>query len=54
MKISEQTYQQLNELLRKSFDCNARADNLAYNLDYSLYPNIQEIYHHKIAHKFPF
>ena len=53
MKISEATYNQLNELLMLSFDCNARADNLAYNLDYSLYPNIQEIYHHKIAHKFP-
>lgn len=53
MKISEQTYQQLNELLRKSFDCNARADNLAYNLDYAVYPNIQEVYHHKFAHKFP-
>ena len=35
MKISEATYNQLNELLMLSFDCNARADNLAYNIDYS-------------------
>ena len=53
MKISEATYNQLNELLMLSFDCNARADNLAYNIDYSRYPNINEIYHHGFAHKFP-
>ena len=32
MKISEATYNQLNNLLQKSFDCNAQADNLAYNI----------------------
>ena len=53
MKISESTYNQLNELLCKSFDCNAMADNLAYNIDYAYYPNIADIYHHSFAHKFP-
>lgn len=53
MKISEATYKQLNELIKKSFDCNAQADNFAYNIDYTRYPNIANIYHHSFAHKFP-
>lgn len=53
MKISEATYNQLNDLLQKSFDCNAEADNLAYNIDYNRYPLISNIYHHSFAHKFP-
>lgn len=53
MKITEATYDQLNELLRLSFDCNAQADNFAYNIDYARYPNIADIYHHSYAHKFP-
>lgn len=53
MKISEATYNQLNELIKKSFECNAQADNFAYNIDYTRYPNIAEVYHHSFAHKFP-
>lgn len=53
MKISEATYKQLNILLQKSFDCNAQADNFAYNLDYQRYPNMSNIYHHSFAHLFP-
>ena len=53
MKISETTYNQLNELLKKSFECNAIADNLAYNIGYLRYPNIEDIYHHSFAHAFP-
>lgn len=53
MKISEATYNQLNELLKKSFECNAIADNLAYNIGYLRYPNIEDIYHHSFAHAFP-
>lgn len=33
MKISEACYEQLNNLIKKSFDCNAQADNFAYNID---------------------
>lgn len=53
MKISEPTYNQLNELIKFSFECNARADNFAYNIDYRRYPNIADMYHHLFAHKFP-
>lgn len=53
MKISEATYNHLNDLLQLSFECNAQADNFAYNIDYARYPNIAEIYHHSYAHKFP-
>ena len=53
MKIEKATYDELNSLLRKSFDCNAQADNFAYNIDYSRYPNIGNIYHHSFAHVFP-
>lgn len=53
MKISEATRNQLNELIRKSFDANAQADNFAYCIDYTRYPNIANIYHHSFAHAFP-
>lgn len=53
MKISEATYKQLNDLIQKSFDCNAQADNFAYSIDYARYPNIANIYHHSFAHAFP-
>ena len=53
MKISEATYNQLNNLLQKSFDCNAQADNLAYNIDYTRYPLTADVYHHSFAHVFP-
>lgn len=53
MKISKETYDQLNKLLQKSFECNAIADNFAYNIDYLRYPNIGDIYHHSYAHAFP-
>lgn len=53
MKIAEATRSQLNELICKSFNCNAQADNFAYCIDYTRYPNIANIYHHSFAHKFP-
>ena len=43
----------MNNHIQKSFDCNAQADNFAYNIDYTLYPNIADLYHHAFAHKFP-
>lgn len=53
MLISEQTKNQLNELLQYSFDANAAVDNYAYNLAFYHYPNIEEIVHKHFAHKFP-
>lgn len=53
MKMAEATRDELNHLLQKSFDCNAQADNFAYNLDYQRYPNMANIYHHSFAHVFP-
>ena len=53
MLISEGTRDQLNELLRYSFDANATIDNYAYNLAYYRYPNIEKIVHKDFAHKFP-
>ena len=53
MLITEQTRDQLNELLMYSFDANAVVDNYAYNLAFYRYPNIEEIVHKHFAHKFP-
>ena len=53
MLITEQTRDQLNELLHFSFDSNAIVDNYAYNIAFYRYPNIEEIVHKHFAHKFP-
>ena len=53
MLISEETRNHLNELVRLSFDANSVVDNLAYNLAYYDYPNIEKILHGSFAHKFP-
>lgn len=53
MIIAEQTREQLNELLKYSFDANAVVDNYAYNIAFYRYPNIEEIVHKHFAHKFP-
>ena len=53
MLISEETRDQLNELVRLSFDANSVVDNFAYNLAYYDYPNIEGIVHESFAHKFP-
>ena len=53
MLMSEETRDQLNELVRLSFDANAVVDNFAYNLAYYDYPNIEGIVHELFAHKFP-
>lgn len=53
MLMSEETREQLNELVKISFDANAVVDNLAYNLAYYDYPNIEKIIHGSFAHKFP-
>ena len=53
MLMSEETRDQLNELVRLSFDANSVVDNFAYNLAYYDYPNIEGIVHGSFAHKFP-
>ena len=53
MLISEETRDQLNELVRLSFDANSVVDNFAYNLAYYDYPNTEGIVHGSFAHKFP-
>ena len=53
MLISEATRDQLNELVKYSFDANSVVDNYAYNLAYYRYPNIEKIVHGSFAHKFP-
>ena len=53
MIIAEQTREQLNELLKYSFDANAVVDNYAYNIAFYRYPNMEEIVHKHFAHKFP-
>ena len=53
MLITEPTKNQLNELLKYSFDANAVVDNYAYNLAFYRYSNIEEIVHKHFAHKFP-
>lgn len=52
MLISEETKEQLNLLLGDFFGHNSEADNLAYNLADSCYPNISTIYHKSFAHFF--
>ena len=53
MQMSKETYDKMNYLLGKSFDCNAQTDNFAYNIDYARYPVTADIFHHSFAHEFP-
>lgn len=51
--VSQETVDKVNGLMAKSFDFNAFADNVAYNLGFYDYRNIESIYHEKWAHIFP-
>ncbi len=53
MRISEIVYNKINEVLKLSFQCNAEADNFAYNLDFLNFYNIGTFYHNNFAHVFP-
>lgn len=53
MRISEQTYKQMNDLATLCFDANAILDNLAYNLDFYYYNKIARVVHLSIAHIMP-
>lgn len=53
MRISKETYDKLNELLKTYFESNAQADNFAYNLNFHYLNKMGDIYHHSFAHAFP-
>lgn len=53
MLITQETCDKLNILIAKTFEMNAFADNIAYNIDYNQYPRTGEIYHESFAHHFP-
>ena len=53
MRMTLNSYNNMNELVRKCFDANAIIDNLAYNLDFYYYNQIAEVVHHKVAHVMP-
>lgn len=53
MRISKNSYDNMNALTAMCFDANAVIDNLAYNLDYHYYTRIADIVHHKVAHVMP-
>lgn len=53
MYLNTTTEQQLNILLRQTFQMNSHADNCAYWLATHDFVQTQKIYHEKYAHKFP-
>lgn len=53
MRMSEKTYENLNNLTAMCFNANAIIDNLAYSLDFHYYNQIADIVHHKVAHVMP-
>lgn len=53
MRMTINSYNKMNELVRRCFNANAIVDNLAYNLDFYYYNQIAEIVHKKIAHLLP-
>lgn len=53
MKVSEQTVDKMQLLLKAFFNANAVSDNIAYWLGYNYYNNIEKLYHEKWAHAFP-
>lgn len=53
MLMTQETCDKLNELIAKTFEMNAFADNIAYNIDYSQYSRTGALYHETFAHHFP-
>ena len=53
MRMSVESYNKLNELVGKCFNANAAVDNLAYNLSYHYYNEIEKIVHLRVAHELP-
>ena len=45
--VSQETVDRVNTLMAKAFDYNGFSDNVAYNLGFYDYRNIEGIYHEK-------
>lgn len=50
MRLHEETYNALNELVKMCFEMNAVADNIYYNMANLYYNNSAEKFHHSYAH----
>ena len=53
MRMSNESYEGMNNLTAMCFNANAVIDNLAYSLDYHYYNRIADIVHHSVAHAMP-
>ena len=53
MRMSEESYSKMNQLLGKCFNANAVIDNLAYSLDYHYFNEIAKVVHLRVAHIMP-
>lgn len=53
MRMSLESYNELNKLVGECFNANAVVDNLAYNLDYHYFNEIGKVVHLCVAHKLP-
>lgn len=53
MRMSEESYIKMNELVAKCFDANAVIDNLAYSLDFHYFNEIAKVVHLRVAHIMP-
>lgn len=53
MRITQDSYNNMNDLMAMCFDANAVIDNLAYCLDFYYYTNIADVVHHSVAHVMP-
>lgn len=53
MRMTTNSYNNMNALAAMCFDANAVIDNLAYSLDYHFYNNIAKIIHLNVAHIMP-
>lgn len=50
MRLHEETYNALNELMKMCFEMNAVADNIYYNMANLYYNHSAELFHHSYAH----
>lgn len=53
MRMSKESYDNMNALTALCFNANAIIDNLSYNLDYHYYTRIADVMHHHVAHIMP-
>lgn len=51
--ISQESAQDINELMNFCFQMNAFSDNMAYYFAFLALPDVEDIYHHRWAHYWP-